>query len=76
MVDSMLPSKNFTVVGENIHATRVVRRNGRRAVTMEDGTEAVPFRNESGAKRHLTDTTLRTGTNKALSHSHDEGYRR
>ena len=44
----------FTIVGENIHATRVLLRNGRRAVTLEDGTEAVPFEDGSGQQRHLT----------------------
>ena len=44
----------FTIIGENIHATRVVLRNGRRAVTLDDGTEAVPFRGENGEERYLT----------------------
>jgi len=44
----------FNVVGENIHATRVLLRNGRRAVTLDDGTEAVPFEGGSGERRHLT----------------------
>ena len=44
----------FTIIGENIHATRVLRRNGRRATTLDDGTEAVPFKDESGETRHLT----------------------
>ncbi len=46
--------EQFTAIGENIHATRVVLRNGRRAVTLEDGGEAVPFRDESGKRRTLT----------------------
>ena len=46
--------EKFTVVGENIHATRVVLRNGRRAVTLDDGTEVVPFKGESGEQRYLT----------------------
>ena len=46
--------EDFTVIGENIHATRVVLRNGRRAVTLEDGAEAVPFKDESGEQRFLT----------------------
>ena len=46
--------EEFTIVGENIHATRVVLRNGRRAVTLDDGTEAVPFKDESGEQRYLT----------------------
>ena len=44
----------FTIVGENIHATRVVLRNGRKALTMDDGTEAVPFKDDSGEQRYLT----------------------
>ncbi len=44
----------FTIVGENIHATRVLLRNGRRVVTLEDGTEAVPFKGDSGEDRLLT----------------------
>ncbi len=46
--------EDFTIIGENIHATRVVLRNGRRAVTLDDGTEAVPFEDESGKQRYLT----------------------
>jgi 5-methyltetrahydrofolate--homocysteine methyltransferase len=46
--------EQFTIIGENIHATRVVLRNGRRAVTLDDGTEAVPFKGESGEQRYLT----------------------
>ena len=44
----------FTIVGENIHATRVVLRGGRRAITLEDGTEAVPFKTDDGEQRLLT----------------------
>ena len=44
----------FTIVGENIHATRVVLRNGRRAKTLDDGTEIVPFRGEAGEPLTLT----------------------
>ena len=46
--------EDFTVIGENIHATRVVLRNGRLAVTLEDGTEAVPFKTVSGEESFLT----------------------
>jgi len=42
--------EDFTVVGENIHASRVVLRNGLRAITLDDGTEAVPFNNISGGE--------------------------
>ena len=44
----------FAIIGENIHATRVVLRNGRRALTLDDGTEAIPFQDENGNKRYLT----------------------
>ncbi len=43
----------FTVIGENIHATRVVLRNGRRAVTLDDGTEAVNWTDGDGEDRLL-----------------------
>lgn len=46
--------EDFTIVGENIHATRVLLRNGRRAKTLDDGTEAVPFRGPNGEQRLLT----------------------
>ena len=46
--------EQFTIVGENIHATRVLLRNGRRAKTLDDGTEVVPFKGESGERRYLT----------------------
>lgn len=46
--------EDFIAIGENIHATRVLLRNGRRAVTLEDGTEAVPFKGPAGEQRYLT----------------------
>ena len=46
--------EQFTIIGENIHATRVVLRNGRRAVTLDNGTEAVPFKGDSGEQDYLT----------------------
>ena len=46
--------EEFTIVGENIHATRVLLRNGRRAKTLDDGTEVVPFRGPDGERRLLT----------------------
>ncbi len=38
----------FVIVGENIHATRVVLRNGRRHRTLEDGTEVVTYTDAAG----------------------------
>ena len=46
-------SKDFTVIGENIHATRVFLKNGRRTVSLPDGNEVVPFKSENGLERHL-----------------------
>ena len=46
--------EQFITIGENIHTTRVVRRNGRRATTLPGGVEAVVYKDETGAVRHLT----------------------
>jgi 5-methyltetrahydrofolate--homocysteine methyltransferase len=39
----MMPT-DFTIIGENIHCTRVVKRGGVRGHVFEDGTEAVKYR--------------------------------
>ena len=44
----------FNIVGENIHATRILLRNGRRIKLLEDGTEAVPFKGDDENHRYLT----------------------
>lgn len=54
MGKSIKSHKEFTIIGENIHSSRVVLRNGRRAVTLEDGTEAVKFKGKSGEPLYLT----------------------
>ena len=41
-------AEDFITIGENIHTTRVVLRNGRRVRTLGDGTEGVPFKDEHG----------------------------
>ena len=46
--------EEFTIIGENIHATRVVLRNGRRAITLDSGIEAIPFEDEQGKQQYLT----------------------
>lgn len=46
--------EQFITIGENIHTTRVVRRNGRRATTLPGGVEAVVYKDETGAVRYLT----------------------
>lgn len=43
----------FLVIGENIHATRIVKREGRLAATLEDGTVGVAFEDASGERRVL-----------------------
>ncbi|MDA1278454.1 MAG: dihydropteroate synthase [Chloroflexi bacterium] len=42
----------FTVLGENIHATRVVRRGGVRGHVFENGTEAITY-TVGGARRYV-----------------------
>ena len=37
-------AEQFTVIGENIHATRVVKRGGVRGHVFEDGSEAVTYK--------------------------------
>ncbi len=38
-----MDTQNFTVVGENIHCSRIVKRQGKRAVKLADGSEAVSY---------------------------------
>jgi hypothetical protein len=41
----------FTIIGENIHATRVVLRSGKRVATTADGREALVFAAPDGSAR-------------------------
>ena len=43
----------FQVVGENIHATRIVKRTGRLAVDLDDGTVGIAFEDVMGERRVL-----------------------
>lgn len=43
----------FIVIGENIHATRVVLRGGQRVGALPDGRPGLPFTDESGTDRIL-----------------------
>jgi len=43
----------FQVIGENIHATRVLKRTGRHATELGDGTVGVVFVDATGARRVL-----------------------
>ena len=38
-----MDASNFIAIGENIHCTRIVKRNGKRASVMPDGSEVVSF---------------------------------
>lgn len=49
-----MPRTPFIVIGENIHATRVVLRGGQRVVTLPDGRPALPFTDESNEERLLS----------------------
>ena len=48
-----MDAKSFIVVGENIHCTRIVKRNGKRAITLGDGREVVTFQH-NGEDRQLS----------------------
>jgi hypothetical protein len=50
---TQLPGGPFIVIGENIHATRVVLRSGSRVVALADGRPALPFADEAGVDRLL-----------------------
>ena len=43
--------ENFIIVGENIHCSRIVKRNGKRATTLDDGTEVVTFKYRGDEKQ-------------------------
>ncbi len=43
----------FIVIGENIHATRVLLRNGARVASLPDGRAALPFTDDDGTARLL-----------------------
>lgn len=43
----------FTIIGENIHCTRKVKRGGKRAKQLPDGSEVVVFAGADGAEMHM-----------------------
>ena len=45
--------KEFFVIGENIHTTRVVLRSGKLVVTTASGEEAVRYTTAAGETRYL-----------------------
>jgi cobalamin-dependent methionine synthase I len=46
-------AKDFIIIGENIHTTRVVLRNGKRVATTAAGAEAIVYTGLEGTTRHL-----------------------
>jgi 5-methyltetrahydrofolate--homocysteine methyltransferase len=52
----------FVVIGENIHTTRILRRQGARIASGPDGRESILFADETGVKRTLpiADAELRS----------------
>lgn len=40
----------FTIIGENIHTTRVVKRKGIKSYTFDDGKEAIKYKSSDGVK--------------------------
>jgi 5-methyltetrahydrofolate--homocysteine methyltransferase len=46
-------NKEFVVIGENIHTTRIVLRQGKLVTTVETGEEAVRYTTAAGEARHL-----------------------
>ena len=45
--------KEFVVIGENLHATRVLLRSGKHVVTAPSGEEAIRYTSTSGETRYL-----------------------
>ena len=61
----------FLVIGENIHATRVLLRSGARVAALPDGRPALPFTDELGVERLLPvpEATLEgTGERQKVKH--------
>ena len=48
-----MAGRPFIVIGENIHATRVVLRGGSRVAALPDGRPALPFTDEAASERLL-----------------------
>ncbi|MBM3725265.1 MAG: hypothetical protein FJW40_07570 [Acidobacteria bacterium] len=46
-------NRDFILIGENIHTTRVLLRNGRRVAPSPDGVESVLFENSAGETGYL-----------------------
>lgn len=46
-------ARDFIIIGENIHTTRVVLRSGKRVAATPEGAEAVVYSDNNGQMRHL-----------------------
>ena len=60
--------RDFVVIGENIHATRVLLQKSERISANEEGEEGIVFTDEDGAARHL-----RIPDEEKLSQPYQEG---
>ena len=49
-----MSSDDFIIIGENIHTTRVLMRNGRRIAQNKDGIEAISYQGFSGGESFMT----------------------
>ena len=47
-------TSRFTIIGENVHTTRIVLRRGRMVTTSPDGLESMRFLEADGRARYLT----------------------
>jgi 5-methyltetrahydrofolate--homocysteine methyltransferase len=61
-------AQDFVVIGENIHATRVLSRKSERISVDEQGAEAIVFTDEAGTTRHLA-----VSEEEKLTQAHEEG---
>jgi 5-methyltetrahydrofolate--homocysteine methyltransferase len=63
-----MTGQDFVVIGENIHATRVLLRKSERVAANEEGEEGIVFVDEDGASAHL-----RIPEEEKLSQPYQEG---
>ncbi len=53
MTNDTSESGHFLIIGENLHTSRVVKRNGIRSSILPDGREVVHYKTEDGKKKYL-----------------------
>jgi len=56
VIKVVMPSTNgkFVVIGENIHTTRIVLRDGKRHKTLQNGDEIIPYIDNDGNKKNIS----------------------